>query len=228
MQRRIATLLTLLLTIAGTTFVVGAAIAPAHAADRDCDDFNTQAAAQDFFIDNGGPQSDPHGLDADGNGIACESNPCPCSTSTGGGGGGENPPAPPAKRQQARIIKVIDGDTATVKLLPGPKVNVRFLGIDAPEVDACGGARSTTSAEKLLPPQTRVLLVSDPTQSLQDKYGRLLRYVQERPKDISLLQVRRGLAKVLTVGKPFQRAGKYQTAQEIAKKKNLGNWADCY
>jgi hypothetical protein len=43
------------------------------AADRDCSDFSSQAAAQEFFIAAGGPSSDPHRLDADGDGIACES-----------------------------------------------------------------------------------------------------------------------------------------------------------
>ena len=42
--------------------------------DYDCTDFATQTEAQRFFIANGGPSSDPHGLDRDGDGIACESN----------------------------------------------------------------------------------------------------------------------------------------------------------
>ena len=42
-------------------------------ADRDCGDFGSQAEAQRFFIANGGPSSDPHKLDRDNDGIACES-----------------------------------------------------------------------------------------------------------------------------------------------------------
>lgn len=41
--------------------------------DRDCPDFSSQAEAQRFFIANGGPTHDPHNLDRDGDGIACES-----------------------------------------------------------------------------------------------------------------------------------------------------------
>lgn len=59
-----------------------ASAVPASAADRDCADFATQAAAQSYFLALGGPASDPDRLDSDGDGIACESNPCPCSTST--------------------------------------------------------------------------------------------------------------------------------------------------
>jgi hypothetical protein len=42
--------------------------------DRDCSDFPTQAKAQHFFKRHH-PNRDPHGLDADHDGIACEDNP---------------------------------------------------------------------------------------------------------------------------------------------------------
>lgn len=44
-----------------------------RASDRDCSDFRTQPEAQRFF-QAAGP-GDPHGLDADGDGIACQSLP---------------------------------------------------------------------------------------------------------------------------------------------------------
>lgn len=50
----------------------------ANASDKDCSDFDTQKQAQRFFKRHN-PKHDPHGLDADNDGIACESNPCPCS-----------------------------------------------------------------------------------------------------------------------------------------------------
>lgn len=43
--------------------------------DRDCADFATQAEAQEFYIAAGGPERDPHGLDHDRDGIACEALP---------------------------------------------------------------------------------------------------------------------------------------------------------
>jgi hypothetical protein len=42
--------------------------------DYDCPDFETQEEAQNFFEENGGPDYDPHDLDRDGDGIACEWN----------------------------------------------------------------------------------------------------------------------------------------------------------
>ena len=43
--------------------------------DRDCSDFKTQAEAQAFYEAAGGPDRDPHRLDPDKNGVACESLP---------------------------------------------------------------------------------------------------------------------------------------------------------
>lgn len=43
--------------------------------DRDCGNFRTHADAQAFFIAAGGPRTDRHRLDADHDGIACETLP---------------------------------------------------------------------------------------------------------------------------------------------------------
>jgi endonuclease YncB( thermonuclease family) len=43
--------------------------------DKDCKDFKTQAEAQEFFVSQGGPEKDPHNLDADGDGKVCTSLP---------------------------------------------------------------------------------------------------------------------------------------------------------
>lgn len=72
--------------------LLACAPAGASAADLDCADFGTQAEAQENLL-----PGDPHGLDGDNDGVACESLP-----SGGGGGGGGNadsdtvePPPPP-------------------------------------------------------------------------------------------------------------------------------------
>jgi hypothetical protein len=43
--------------------------------DCNCADFPTHAEAQRFYEAAGGPRIDPHGLDADDDGSACEWNP---------------------------------------------------------------------------------------------------------------------------------------------------------
>ena len=73
------------LAIAGCTAVVllggirpAAMAAPSSSsADKDCSDFRTQKQAQRFFQSHN-PSQDPHRLDRDGDGIACESLRCPC------------------------------------------------------------------------------------------------------------------------------------------------------
>jgi hypothetical protein len=49
-------------------------IAEAHhgPGDHNCSDFTTWESAQAFYLEQGGPEEDPHRLDADGDGIACE------------------------------------------------------------------------------------------------------------------------------------------------------------
>jgi hypothetical protein len=60
---------------------IAAPTAAAHRRDYDCADFANQAEAEEYLL-----PGDPYNLDADGDGIACEDLPCPCSSSPGGGG----------------------------------------------------------------------------------------------------------------------------------------------
>jgi len=79
----------------------------AAAVDYDCSDFSTQAEAQEYLL-----PGDPHRLDGDNDGIACEDLPCPCSSAAGGGGSGseaEGPSATPPppyrlKKKDARRV----------------------------------------------------------------------------------------------------------------------------
>ena len=66
MKKRLST--TALATAIALTF----AAAPASAADKDCSDFSTWRQAQNFYKKHGGPKYDPHRLDGDDDGIACE------------------------------------------------------------------------------------------------------------------------------------------------------------
>lgn len=71
--------LSLLVTFATFAALLFAALpSSAIAADKDCADFASQRAAQIFFLKHGGPRRDPHRLDGDDDGVACEDNPCPC------------------------------------------------------------------------------------------------------------------------------------------------------
>jgi hypothetical protein len=81
-MRRLSLLwLALTLALFGSLTVVPTA----QAIDYDCSDFANQAEAQEYLS-----PGDPHRLDADNDGIACESLPCPCSY-----GAPYVPPPPP-------------------------------------------------------------------------------------------------------------------------------------
>lgn len=217
---------TLALALGGSVLVA----LPAHAADKDCADFPSQRAAQIFFIKHGGPRLDPHRLDDEGDGIACESNPAPYYYGTTLPDGGGQDPKPAVKRNKARIVDVVDGDTVRVRF-GGHRRTVRMIGLDTPEVHGgleCGGAEASRSAKKLMPRGTRVTLISDPTQDNKDRYGRLLRYVERKGRDMSQGQIRRGWAKTYVYGhNPFRRVDAYRLAQHRAKAAGLGIWELC-
>jgi endonuclease YncB( thermonuclease family) len=192
--------------------------------DRDCSDFANQRDAQKFFEKHGGPQRDPHNLDGDGDGIACESNPCPClSPGSGGGGGGKK------KARKARVVSITDGDTIKVRFRRRSR-DVRLIGIDTPEVYGgveCGGREASRSMKRMLDSGDSVRLVRDRSQDRRDRYGRLLRYVQRRGRDVGKRQVRKGWGKPYVYERPFKRLRSYRKAKRKAKRANRGVWGRC-
>lgn len=232
-----STVLAAVLAMIASVLTALAFAAPAQAKDMNCSDFSSQRAAQTWFLNNGGPRNDPAGLDYDNDGIACESNPCPCMYSTGGTGGGDTSTAPkPTIKtliQYGRVIKVIDGDTVDVRLHSGAAKRIRMIGIDTPEVyggTECGGPQASRALKKKLPIGQRVKLVSDPTQDLIDRYDRLLRYVirVSDSRDMNRAQVAAGWASVYVYNNnPFKRVTSYRDAQRAARATPRGMWKAC-
>ena len=216
--------------VAGVLATFGAA-GPAAAVDYDCSDFSTQAQAQKVYVDAGGPASDPYRLDADDDGKACDSLPCPCGST--GGSGGSTTSKPARLVQYGRVTHVVDGDTIDVRLHSGADRRVRLVGIDTPEVyggTECGGPAASRSLKQKLPVGTKVKLVSDPTQARVDRYGRLLRYVVKRStgRDLNRAQVWLGWARVYVYGgNPFERVASYRHAQSEAREAPRGIWKVC-
>lgn len=224
MIKHTARALALLLAAIGLTGLIQT---PASAiVDRDCGDFNTQSAAQTFYV-NAGP-GDPHRLDDDNDGRACETLPCPCGVRN------QNPPSPaPVKvfRETGNVVRVIDGDTLKVRLRTGGIVDVRMLGINTPERGRCGTGDATDNLRKLAPVGSTVNMVSDRTQAAKDRYGRLLRYVARKGgyKDLSYRQMWNGFSKPYVFGKkPVARHRQYVRASQTARNNDRGLWASCW
>lgn len=224
--------------VAGLLALLSAA--PAQAVvDRDCSDFATQGAAQVFFLQNS-PSTDPPRLDADGDGVACDANPCPCYIGSTGPSGGTTGVVPltssTATRtvvSHARVTHVVDGDTVDVRLASGRVQRVRLLGIDTPEVYngvECGGPAASAAMKRMLPVGTRVRLASDTTQASTDRFGRALRFIT-RTRDgvqINRRQVWLGHARVYVYhGVPFKRTADYRRAEAAAQAAPRGLWKTC-
>ncbi len=202
-------------------------------ADRDCSDFTTQAEAQGYFTSHGGsPSNDFDNLDADHDGVACESLPCPCSRAEGGAGGGPAP-GPLPRREPAKVVRAVDGDTLSVDLKDGGRRDVRLIGIDTPETVRpntpvqCGGRQASASMHALADGR-RVTLIGDPTQDRVDRYGRLLAYVIRGKRNLAKVQLRRGWAKVYVYNHhPFRKVRSFRHAEHRAERSDRGVWAEC-
>lgn len=243
MIQHVARLLALIVASGG---LVGLGQLPATAiVDRDCGDFASQSAAQAFMIASGA--GDPHGLDgSDNDGRACESNPCPCGTPTvpqpfagntdgnptGGGQTGSGQASNDVvRRNVGSVVKVTDGDTLRVRIRGIGIRDVRIIGIDTPEVYGgvqCGGRNASQRMKQLAPVGSTVSLISDPSQDDRDRYGRLLRYVERKGKDVGRAQVNLGAAKVYVFDRPFRRTSGYRRVQRDARRDGRGSWRHCW
>jgi endonuclease YncB( thermonuclease family) len=241
-----------------TAAVAAAALAgaaPAAAQDRDCGDFADEREAQAYYESRGGPSSDPDRLDADRDGKACEALPCPC----GGAAPPSSPeprqekaePEPRAQVIAARITSVVDGDTIRVRAFGARRdfYTVRLIGIDTPEStgrDECGGEEATakmlalafsapedTDGDGLLDTEggegRRVVLTTDPTQDVFDRYDRLLAYVTTRGgKLLQTAQLAAGWAETYVFGdRPFTRVTRFRAAERRARAGRRGVHRDC-
>lgn len=144
--------------------------------DLDCRDFPNQAAAQAELRRD---PSDPHQLDADRDGIACESSRCPCDKTPVNRSAAPPPPAPPPATAAAadgwtRVVHLIDGDTVETE----GGYRVRLYGIDAPELGTPCGGPATDTLRRLLTDngrEYRVYLEYGPRRL--DDFGRTLAYL---------------------------------------------------
>jgi endonuclease YncB( thermonuclease family) len=92
-------------------------------------------------------------------------------------------PAPPVT-----VTDVVDGDTVDVST----GARIRVIGIDAPEVGACGADQATRAMEALV--LGKAVALTAGARDDVDRYGRLLRYVDVDGGDAGLSLIQQGLA----------------------------------
>jgi len=128
---------------------------------------------------------------------------------------------------EARVTRVIDGDTIDVDL-NGTIYRVRYIGIDTPELgdsrlEVRELAQAATDANKRLVEGAVVRLEKDVSET--DKYGRLLRYVYVGSLFVNAELVKLGYAQVATYPPDVKYEALFLSLQKEAREAGRGLWA---
>lgn len=132
---------------------------------------------------------------------------------------------------QARVVRVIDGDTVEADIALGSRATIRYIGIDTPETVAPGQplgcfGREASDRNKALVENKTVYLEKDVSET--DRFGRLLRYVYlEDGKMVNELLVAEGYAQVSTFPPDVKYQDRFLAAQQQARSANRGLWGAC-
>ena len=129
----------------------------------------------------------------------------------------------PSDSQTARVFSVIDGDTIKIQLGDN-KINVRYIGINAPELDSEEReiAEEALKFNQQLVENQTVTLYRDTSET--DRFGRLLRYVFVGDLFINYEMVRMGYARQRDYPPDSACKHLFIQAQEEAISQRRGIW----
>lgn len=118
-----------------------------------------------------------------------------------------------------KVVRVADGDTFTLLTGNNKQVKVRIYGIDAPESGQAYSEKSRLFLAELLTHGSVTI-----TEQSTDQYGRTIAKVTTKnTPDVGLEMIKAGLAWHYSF---FDNTKAYIDAQQAAKEKELGIWAD--
>ncbi len=147
---------------------------------------------------------------------------------TGSGGGG---PAGRSAELLGHVERVVDGDTAKVRLAGGVKT-VRYIGIDTPESVKpdtpvqCFGKEAAAENERLVEGEAVRLVVGvEP----RDRFGRLLAYVYRSSDGLFVNEelVRGGFAEPLDIRPNVRFASRFHDLADAARGDRRGLYGAC-
>lgn len=132
-------------------------------------------------------------------------------------------------RELYDVVKVIDGDTVTIKM--GEKnETLRLIGIDTPETNdtrtgvQCFGAEATAYLKKII--GERVAIETDASQGERDKYKRLLVYLfAESGANVNKKLIADGYAYEYTYDDEYKYQDEFKAAETAAREEGKGLWA---
>ncbi len=132
----------------------------------------------------------------------------------------------PVVAADARVSRVIDGDTIEVALA-GATYKVRYIGVDTPETndsrpEVRALAKAATEANRTLVEGKVVRLEKDISET--DRYGRLLRYVYVGDTFVNAELVRLGYAQAATYPPDVRYESLFVELQRQAKAAGAGLW----
>jgi endonuclease YncB( thermonuclease family) len=133
-----------------------------------------------------------------------------------------------AGTQQVNVTRVVDGDTIEVSPRTAGKTDVRFIGVDTPEVfggeEPCGPEASAFTTEQVEGQEVTLEFDEDGV----DPYDRALAYVWVPDLDGELFNetlVREGLARVTTFEPNVKYEDRFLAAEREARDEGIGVWA---
>ncbi len=129
------------------------------------------------------------------------------------------PPAPAGVI--ATVLGVVDGNTIEVAI-GGSTDRVRYLGLNAPQMDEACGPESASYNASLVSGQ-QVTLIADQTD--RDQYGRLLRYVYVGDRFVNAEMVNAGYALAVPMPPDVTQAGLLAQLEYDARHAGRGCWA---
>jgi endonuclease YncB( thermonuclease family) len=138
--------------------------------------------------------------------------------------------APSGRLEEARVVRVVDGDTLIIDRGRGSE-RLRYIGVDAPEsvkpdtpVEFMG--REASAANRALVSGGSVWLEADVSD--RDRFDRLLRYVWTRDGDewafVNLELVREGYAQASTFPPDVRWRDVFRHAERAARDAGVGLW----
>ena len=127
------------------------------------------------------------------------------------------------------VIRVSDGDTLWIES-EGHEYKVRMIGINSNELQGDNGqpecaAKDARERLSQLVDGKQVVFTFDESQDKQDRYGRLLGYIESEGQDIGNVLVKEGFAQEFTYRKAHANQSLYRASQDFAQQGTFGMWS---